>query len=304
MKRLRGMQAALVLVFLMGLSSTAWAHTDVTPQEAKDLIDANDNLMVVDVREEESEYCDENPTPPVPPGHIPGALNYPWSSGVLQERYGELPIDGEILIVCRSGSRSNQAAEFLDSKGYLNIYDMTSGMSNWQWETVVCIDSDSDELNDDLDNCPDDYNPNQEDIDCDGIGDICDGLIDCAEGVNCDNECDGVYNQNDNCPNEYNPTQEDTYPPQGNGIGDACDCECDFDCSGGVDATDVGAFLTDFGRSTYFNPCTNAVPCNGDIDCNVNVDADDVTLFLEDFGRSVFNNPCPACVEGAWCVYP
>ena len=251
------MQSALVLVFLMGLSSTAWAHTDVTPQEAKDLIDANDNLMVVDVREEESEYCDENPTPPVPPGHIPGALNYPWSSGVLQERYGELPIDGEILIVCRSGSRSNQAAEFLDSNGYLNIYDMTSGMSNWQWETVVCIDSDSDDLNDDL----------------------------------------------DNCPNEYNPTQLDTYPPQGNNIGDACDCESDFDCDGDVDADDVAAFLTDFGRFQFNNPCVNDNPCNGDFECDGDVDAGDVEKYLEDFGRFQFNNPCPACTVGAWCSY-
>ena len=174
MRKLRGMQSALVLVFLMGLSSTAWAHTDVTPQEAKNLIDTNDNLMVVDVREEESEYCDENPTPPVPPGHIPGALNYPWSSGVLQERYGEFSTDSEILVVCRSGNRSNQAAEFLDSKGYLTIYDMVDGMGAWEWETVICLDSDEDGINDDLDNCPDVYNPNQGDNDQNGFGDTCD----------------------------------------------------------------------------------------------------------------------------------
>jgi rhodanese-related sulfurtransferase len=144
----------LFLTMPVGLNQVVWSHTDVTPQEAKDLIDTHNNVMVVDVREEESEYCDEDPTPPVPPGHIFGALNYPWSSGVLEERYGELPIDGEILVVCRSGHRSNEVAEFLDSKGYLNIYDMTGGMSDWQWETVGCIDSDSDGLNDDLDNCP------------------------------------------------------------------------------------------------------------------------------------------------------
>jgi len=119
-----------------------------------------------------------------------------------------------------------------------------------------------------------------------------------------DTDCDGTADVGDNCPNQYNPNQLDTYPPQGNNIGDACDCESDFDCSGGVDANDVTAFLTDFGRSTFFNPCTNAVPCNGDVDCNANVDANDVTMFLEDFGRSQFFNPCPACVAGDWCVYP
>jgi len=115
---------------------------------------------------------------------------------------------------------------------------------------------------------------------------------------------DGIIIQLDNCPEDYNPSQLDTYPTQGNGIGDACDCECDFDCSGGVDAIDVTAFLTDFGRSTFNNPCTNASPCNGDSNCDVNVDALDVDKFLEDFGRSQFFNPCPDCVAGDWCVYP
>ena len=88
-------------------------------------------------------------------------------------------------------------------------------------------------------------------------------------------------------------SQGDTFPPGGNGIGDTCDCESDFDCSGGVDAIDVTAFLNDFGRSTFNNPCTNISPCNGDVDCNVNVDANDVTKFLEDFGREQYYNPCP-----------
>jgi len=118
-----------------------------------------------------------------------------------------------------------------------------------------------------------------------------------------DTDEDGIPDIEDNCPNTPNPGQEDTFPPQGNGIGDACDCEADFTCNGNVDASDVGAFLTHFGRSTFNNPCTNENPCNGDFDCNVNVDALDVSKFLEDFGRSVFNNPCPACVPGAWCVY-
>lgn len=163
----------LLFASFFGPNPYVWGHTDVTPQEAKNLFDTNDDLIVVDVREEESEYCNKA-TSSVPPGHIPGALNYPWSSGVLQERYTELPLEGEILIVCRSGNRSNQAAEFLDSKGYKHIYDMTEGMSAWEWDTVVCVDSDGDGINDDLDNCPNKFNPNQEDNDQNGLGNACD----------------------------------------------------------------------------------------------------------------------------------
>ena len=89
-----------------------------------------------------------------------------------------------------------------------------------------------------------------------------------------------------------------------NGIGDACDCEADFNCNGKVDVTDVASFITDFVRSNFLNPCTNADPCNGDFNCNGIVDIDDITMFLQDFGRGLFNNPCPPCEVKDWCVYP
>lgn len=118
-----------------------------------------------------------------------------------------------------------------------------------------------------------------------------------------DTDSDGVPDDEDNCPNTPNPNQEDNYPPQGNDIGDACDCEADFLCDGSVDSGDVTLFLIDFGKSEFLNPCTNEIPCNGDFNCDATVDADDVTKFLEDFGRSEFFNPCPACEVGDWCSY-
>jgi len=154
----------------------------------------------------------------------------------------------------------------------------------------------------------------------------------------CDADCDIVFDASDNCPNTRNAffwgtctigkigqscdddsqcdtgmgtgdgfcsmNQEDTYPPGGNGIGDACECEGDFNCDGNVDATDVTSFLDHFGRSPFNNPCSNGSPCNGDFSCDWDVDAVDINIFLEDFGRSQYNNPCPTCVAGDWCVYP
>ena len=120
----------LVIVTLAVSSPCVLAHTNITAQQARDLIDSTSDLVIVDVREP-YEYCDDR-------GHIPGALNYPWSSGILQARYEELPMDGPVLVVCRSGVRSNQAANFLDSKGFSMVYDMLGGMGAWEWETAPC----------------------------------------------------------------------------------------------------------------------------------------------------------------------
>lgn len=143
----------------------AQAYTVVTPQQAQQMIETNGALTVVDVREE-NEFCGAA-------GHIPGALNYPWISEVLQQNYQELPADGELLVVCWSGHRSPLAAEFLDSVGFQQVYSMEGGMSAWEWETVICVDTDGDGITDEWDNCPKVSNPGQEDSDQDGTGDGC-----------------------------------------------------------------------------------------------------------------------------------
>jgi rhodanese-related sulfurtransferase len=109
-------------------------HTDLTPAEARSLIDTSSALTVLDVREL-AEFCDSTYSPP---GHIPGAVNMPWNSMYLQSNYHELPMDQDILVVCRSGNRSNSAANFLESVGFTRVYDMLYGMNGWLWETEGC----------------------------------------------------------------------------------------------------------------------------------------------------------------------
>jgi len=108
-----------------------------------------------------------------------------------------------------------------------------------------------------------------------------------------DNDCGGDENS-------CSMNQEDTYPPGGNGCGDACECEGDFHWNMNVDGSDWIVFQQDYPRTN----CTNENPCNGDFDCDGDVDGDDETKFMEDFGRSPFFNPCPNCVTIPWCMYP
>lgn len=74
----------------------------------------------------------------------------------------------------------------------------------------LLVDSDSDTVNDNTDNCPVDANQDQLDSDQDGAGDVCDA----------DRDGDGVDNTADNCPDVSNPNQEDA---DGDGTGDACE---------------------------------------------------------------------------------
>jgi hypothetical protein len=81
-------------------------------------------------------------------------------------------------------------------------------------------------------------------------------------------------------------------------------CEGNFDCDEDVDGTDAATFKADFGRSMFFDPCSNENQCHGDFDCDVDVDGTDAALFKSDFGRSIFSNPCRPCEGGDWCSYP
>jgi FkbM family methyltransferase len=143
----------------------------------------------------------------------------------------------------------------------------------------------------------------QPDNDADGFGNACDPDDD-NDGICDPGESDPACTGSDNCQFVYNPNQEDTYPPQGNGIGDACDCEGDFNCDGNVNVLDAAFISGGFKKRTKSsNPCTDENLCHGDFDCDGDVDKDDKAIFYADFGRGKNNNLCPPCEGGNWCSY-
>jgi len=81
-------------------------------------------------------------------------------------------------------------------------------------------DSDEDGVPDDLDNCPDDYNPGQSDGDEDEIGDACDNCPDDYNPDQLDSDEDLIGDECDNCPYVENPAQEDL---DNDGVGHVCD---------------------------------------------------------------------------------
>ena len=84
-------------------------------------------------------------------------------------------------------------------------------------------------------------------------------------------------------------------------IGDACDCEGNFNCDDDCDGSDAAIFKADYGRMEYDKPCSVDNPCKGNFDCDEDVDGTDAAILKADFGRGQYENPCPVCVVKKEC---
>ena len=101
-------------------------YRKISPQLAKEMMDSGDPLLIVDVRTE-AEFSQ---------GHIAGALLIPNETINTTQRPAQLPeLDTVVLVYCRSGNRSAQAARKLAALGYVNVYDF-GGIIDWPYETV------------------------------------------------------------------------------------------------------------------------------------------------------------------------
>ena len=113
----------------MGRSSpapqTGGGNSVLTAGEAKERLEANPDATLLDVRTQE-EYDG---------GHIPGAVCFP-NEDILPELPLPFEKDAEILVYCRSGRRSAEAAEKLKHMGYANVADF-GGIQSWPYETTT-----------------------------------------------------------------------------------------------------------------------------------------------------------------------
>lgn len=99
-------------------------HPNITSnEELEKKLDVNENIVVLDVREA-AEYAFN---------HIPNAISIPL--GELEDRLSELNTADEIYVVCRTGNRSDLAAQKLAEKGFANVINVVPGMSAWSGKT-------------------------------------------------------------------------------------------------------------------------------------------------------------------------
>jgi rhodanese-related sulfurtransferase len=127
----------------------AGPHTDITAAQAYAMIYCNSypNLVILDVR---------NPAD-FAAGQIPGAINVPvltpspfdtdalntW----LQSAEGQSHKNHEIIVYCKTGTRSNLASRILDGAGFTKVHDMLGGYTAWSALIIAVIDIKPDTLN-------------------------------------------------------------------------------------------------------------------------------------------------------------
>ena len=98
-------------------------YLNISPEEAKVLMDTQEDYVILDVRTQE-EYDT---------GHIPGAVLIP-NTEIADRAEQELPNKDQLLLVyCRSGNRSKQASQILVELGYTHIREF-GGINDWPYE--------------------------------------------------------------------------------------------------------------------------------------------------------------------------
>ena len=133
MKRLFMIFLATGLLILTGCAQkldgddmAGHSYAQIDQETAAEMMAKDDGHVVVDVRRQD-EYD---------AGHIPGAILIPNES-IGTDLPKELPdLDQIILIYCRTGNRSKQAAQKLFAMGYTNIYEF-GGIDTWTGEIVA-----------------------------------------------------------------------------------------------------------------------------------------------------------------------
>ena len=114
----------LMWFFLLGMIINSFLKSsyDISPQQAVQLMSHETGGLVLDVRED-SEYQS---------GHIKDSIHIPLSA--LKSRMSELDKykQKNIILGCRSGSRSGRACGMLKKNGFEKVHNLRGGVLAWE----------------------------------------------------------------------------------------------------------------------------------------------------------------------------
>ncbi|GAB63783.1 MAG: rhodanese-like domain-containing protein [Candidatus Jettenia sp.] len=132
--RVTGLLVGMILFLntIMGILIFKKLHADkedtktevknITPKQAKELIDHEKDIFILDVRTEE-EYDKV---------HLKSANLIPIQE--LEQNIERIPKDKQVIVHCAAGVRSAKACKLLKDKGLKELYNMEGGINKWQEE--------------------------------------------------------------------------------------------------------------------------------------------------------------------------
>lgn len=128
-----GNHLVLSTMWVVTLAAILFYHqrtgsSSVRPQQAVMMINRKD-AVVVDVREKK-EYEE---------GHIVDSLNIPLAK--LKQRLKELKKhkDKPIIVVCKLGQHSGEAAKQLMEAGYEEVFKLSGGITEWRAQSLPLV---------------------------------------------------------------------------------------------------------------------------------------------------------------------
>ncbi len=115
-----------LVLLAMIINSFIKSSYDISPQQAVQLMSHESGSLLLDVRED-SEYQS---------GHIKDSIHIPM--GKLAARVGELDKykKKNIILGCRSGSRSGRACSILKKHGFEKVYNLQGGVLAWEKDNL------------------------------------------------------------------------------------------------------------------------------------------------------------------------
>lgn len=135
MKTLIYRASGLALLVILAATGTAIAQDTMAAQDVPAVETANigaDELMSRIEAETAPTILDVRTPEEFAAGHVPGAINIPYTE--LEERYSELELEGsdELVVYCQSGRRAAIAEAALSELGFTNVRDLDGHIAAWK----------------------------------------------------------------------------------------------------------------------------------------------------------------------------
>jgi phage shock protein E len=123
-----GLAAIALSIAVLASCSRSAAETTISQADLADRIASQSAPLILDVRSA-SEFAS---------GHIPGAVNIPYTE--LPWRIGELGADSdrEIVVYCEGGARAEKAVSGLRNAGFTAVLHLQGDMHAWREHRLPC----------------------------------------------------------------------------------------------------------------------------------------------------------------------